>query len=220
MKKYQLLAVLLGIAASSAFAGSFDGPFVQANIGGASTQVEGNYGSILGSKSSDAGNFLGQIQAGYSQSFDVFNLSGSAFYIVGNQNGGTNTATLSGAGGSVSANQTFQLKNTWGLSIEPGLYVSDNTLGYLKFSWFNSDMSYNGNMTVRTPRAVTNGSASVSNIVNGAGFGVGVKHLFTDNIYGAVEYQYVQYGSWSDSNLGTSYKPNQNYGWVGIGYKF
>lgn len=220
MKKYQLLAVSLGIAASSAFAGSFDGPFVQANIGGASTQVEGNYGSILGSKSSDAGNFLGQIQAGYSHSFDVFNLSGSAFYIVGNQNGGTNTATLSGAGGSVSANQTFQLKNTWGLSLEPGIYVADNTLGYLKFSWFNSDMSYNGNMMVRTPRSVTNSSASSSNTVNGAGYGVGLKHMFTEQIFGAVEYQYVQYGSWSDGNLGTSYKPNQNYGWVGIGYKF
>lgn len=220
MKKYQLAAVVLGIAASSAFAGSFDGPYVQANIGGTSTQVEGSYGSILGNKSSDAGSFLGQIQGGYSHSFDVFNLSGSVFYIIGNQNGGTNTASVTGASGSVSANQTFQLKNTWGLNLEPGLYVADKTLGYLKFSWFNSDMSYNGNMSVRTPRSFTNSAASASSTVNGAGYGVGFKHLFTDQLFGAVEYQYVQYGSWSDGNLGTSYKPNQNYGWVGIGYKF
>ena len=49
--------------------------------------------------------------------------------------------------------------------------------------------------------------------------------MFTDNIYGFVEYQYVQYDKWNDSGLfgagyNTSYKPNQNYGWVGVGYKF
>lgn len=54
--------------------------------------------------------------------------------------------------------------------------------------------------------------------MNGIGYGLGFKQMFTDNIYAMAEYQYVQYDTWNDGPV--SYKPNQNYGWVGVGYKF
>ena len=59
-----------------------------------------------------------------------------------------------------------------------------------------------------------------SSTVNGAGFGLGLKQMLDQNIYAFVEYQYVQYGTVSNSSTSQSYKPNQNMGLIGIGYKF
>lgn len=234
MKLKVIFGSLLVAAANQAMAGAFDGPYVQIGLGGASTETQTSYPSVLSNlpgfntgANSSGGSFLGQILGGYSQSFDMFNIAANVFYNIGNQNSGSNNYNLTGSNGYLSANQSFKLKNTWGVSLEPGVYVADKTLGYLKLSYFNSQLNYDASSSVHinSPAYSGSGSTNGSSSMNGIGYGIGAKQMFTDNIYGFVEYQYVQYDKWNDSGLfgsgySTSYKPNQNYGWVGVGYKF
>lgn len=233
-KRHILVAAVLSAIAGVASAGAFDGPYVQLGIGGASTETQTSYPSVLGNlpgfntgANSSGGSFLGQILGGYSQSFDKFNIAANVFYNIGNQDSGSNNYSLNGSNGYLIANQSFKLKNTWGVSLEPGLYVTEKTLGYLKLSYFNSQLNYNASYGAHivSPSYSESGSYNSSSSMNGIGYGIGAKQMFTDNIYGFVEYQYVQYDKWNDSGLfgsgySTSYKPNQNYGWVGVGYKF
>ncbi len=217
MKKIISFAIAASI--SSAFAGSFDGPFVQASIGGVSTETDSNYNTLgLGNRNSSEGAFLGQILAGYSKSFDQFNLAANIFYNIGDQNSGKNSAAARASGYTGSISQEFTLKNSWGVSLEPGLYVADKTLGYLKLSYYNSQLNYDVSSSLSGPSVNYSAGFNSSKSMNGIGYGLGLKQMFTDNIYGMVEYQYVQYDTWNDGSI--SYKPNQNYGWIGVGYKF
>ena len=233
-KRNVLVGALLSAMVGTASAGAFDGHYVQIGIGGASTETQTSYPSLLGNlpgfstgANSSGGSFLGQILGGYSQSFDRFNIAANVFYNIGNQDSGSNNYGLSGSNGYLNANQSFQMKNSWGVSLEPGFYVTDQTLGYLKLSYFNSQLNYNASYSahLNSPGFTASGSANGSSSMNGIGYGLGAKQMFTDNIYGFLEYQYVQYDQWNDSGLfgsgySTSYKPNQNYGLVGVGYKF
>lgn len=228
------LAALLVTVAGQALAGSFDGPYVQLGLGGASTEVKTTYPSVFSDlpgfnsgATSSGGSFNGQVLAGYSQSFDAFNIAANVFYNIGNQDAGSNSYSLTGSNGYLTANQSFTLKNSWGVSLEPGMYLTDKTLGYLKLSYYNASLNYNSSFNARvySPSYSESGTYSSSSSMNGIGYGIGAKQMFTDNIYGFLEYQYVQYDTWTDSGLfgsgySTSYKPNQNYGWVGVGYKF
>ena len=237
MKKI-LITGLLTAATSGAMAASFDGPFVQLGIGGVATENKTSYqegtADVLNwlgyssNQNSNGGSFVGRVDAGWSQAVDKFNLAGSIFYVIGNQDAGsnsfTNTVTNGSNSATISGSQSFTLKNSWGLNLEPGYYVTDKTLGYLKFSWYNAELSTNPSMSLSYNIDGSSGSASLSQnvakTVNGVGYGLGAKQLFTDNLYGYVEYQYVQYSSVNDGYTAANYKPNQNYGMVGIGYKF
>lgn len=229
MKKLIIASAIAAASGSVLAAGAFDGPFVQIGIGGVGTENSNSYSNTgatqvvtggLPSGTTSSGSFIGQVLGGYSQSIDKFNMAANIFYIIGNQDSGSQ-----GVNGNYlglvpwSATNQTKLKNTWGISVEPGYYLTDKTLGYLKFSWFNSSLNANGSVSAL---GVTDSISSSAN-VNGAGFGLGAKQMFTNNIYGYVEYQYVTYGSKS-MGLGaeTTYtgKPSQNYGVVGIGYKF
>lgn len=198
---------------------AFDGPYVQLAIGGASTQTNSNYNAIgLGNRNSSDGAFLGQVLAGYSKSIERFNLAGNVFYNIGNQSSGKNSQSGASNGYTGTVSQDFTLKNTWGVSLEPGGYITDKTLGYLKISYYNTQLNYNAGATLTGPNLNLSAGYNDSKSMNGIGYGLGMKQMFTDNIYGVVEYQYVQYDTWNDGPI--SYKPNQNYGWVGVGYKF
>ncbi len=219
MKKMCLIGAL-SVVSGAALAGSvFDGPYVQLAIGGVSTETESNYNTLgLGNRNSSEGAFLGQILAGYSKSIEQFNLAGNVFYNIGNQKSGKNTAAATASGYTGTISQEFTLKNSWGVSIEPGLYVADKTLGYLKLSYYNTQLNYDVGASLTGPDINYSSGFNSSKSMNGIGYGLGMKQMFTDNIYGMVEYQYVQYDTWNDGPV--SYKPNQNYGWVGVGYKF
>lgn len=229
MKKFITAAAIAAISGSAFAAGAFDGPFVQIGIGGAATEssnsytTKGLYNTVLGnipSGSTNAGSFLGQILGGYSQSIDQFNLAANIFYMIGNQDAGNQTYNTRYLTVPVSVSNSVKLENTWGISLEPGYYVTDKTLGYLKFSWFNSTLKSSPSVSVLG----ATDTGSYSSNVNGAGFGIGAKQMFTNNLYGFLEYQYVTYGSTSlntsDGGASISAKPTQNYGMVGLGYKF
>lgn len=238
MKRISLAAAIAAISGSVFAGGAFDGPFVQLGIGGVGTQnnvsYQGDTATVLNfvgvntNQTTNGGSFVGRVDAGWSHAIDKFNFAGGLFYVIGNQDSGSNSFSRTYTNGSNTAtlagNQTFKLENSWGINIEPGYYITEKTLGYLKFSWFNSSVNANSNVSASYTIDGQSGSigagTTTNNTVNGAGFGLGAKQMFTDNVYGYVEYQYVQYGSTTDNNAGASYKPNQNYGMVGIGYKF
>lgn len=113
--------------------------------------------------------------------------------MIGNQDAGSQTYNTSYLTVPISVSNSVKLENTWGISLEPGYYVTDKTLGYLKFSWFNSTLK--SSPSVSALGATDSGSYSSN--VNGAGFGIGGKQMFTNNLYGFLEYQYVTYGSTS-----------------------
>ncbi|MGV0998969.1 MAG: outer membrane protein [Fluviibacter sp.] len=229
MKKLIVAGAIATASCSALAAGTFDGPYVQLGIGGAATEssnsytTSGLYKQVVGNipnGSTNSGSFLGQVLGGYSQSFDRLNIAANIFYMIGNQDAGNKSYNTRYLNVPISLSNSVKLENTWGISLEPGYYVTDNTLGYLKFSWFNSTLKSTPSVSAL---GVTD-TGNYSSNVNGAGFGIGAKQMFTNNLYGFLEYQYVTYGSTSlntaDGGVSISAKPSQNYGMLGLGYKF
>ncbi len=229
MKKLILACAIAASSSSVLAAGAFDGPFVQLGIGGVATEsnnsysTRGIYNQVVGNipgGNTNSGSFLGQILGGYSQSVDSFNLAANIFYMIGNQDAGSQTYNTRYLSVPISVSNTVKLENTWGISLEPGYYATDKTLGYLKFSWFNSTLKSSPSISALGATDTGNYSSNV----NGAGFGIGAKQMITNNLYGFLEYQYVTYGSTNfnttDGGVSISAKPSQNYGMVGLGYKF
>lgn len=215
MKK-KLLLVALSSVVTTAFAGGFDGPFVQAYIGAATSQskISSDTPSINPaiSTSPSETSFLGQIAGGYSQSFGGFNLAGSAFYNIGDQNAGNVNLARSTAGSNL--NLTGKLSNTWGVAIEPGWNFDSTTLGYAKFAYVGT--TYKSNDSYTEPGFSESGTGNTN--FNGVGYGVGLKKLIDKNIYVGGEVVYTQFNSKTQD--GVTIKPNQMSYMIGLGYKF
>lgn len=230
MKKSVAVYLVATLLSQVVFAGAFDGPYVQLGIGGANTTTQSSYSQNnmrnLGYAdfNTSGGSFLGQVQAGYSQVFSGFNIAGNVFYNIGNQkSGGYSHTSIASSTVTENISQNFKLKNTWGVSIEPGYYLGRESLGYLKVSYLNSTLNYGATYQMNingTPDTTSTQSGQKS--MNGIGFGLGLKQGLTENLFAFAEYQYVQYGKSSDVLFSSdiSYKPNQNYGWFGVGYRF
>lgn len=237
--KNTIAAIALAGLSTAVCAGGFDGFNVDLGIGGAgtSTKVSGSdqfdvAGGPTFNGTTNSGSFNGMATLGYSQEIadSGFNLAANLFYVIGNQksgalnNGGNFTDTN---GDSLTLNQNVQnvsMKNTWGISVEPGWNFGKTTLGYAKLAWVNSNLNstatvygYN-NTTSQT--ADVNGSQSFNKNVNGFGYGIGAKQLITDNLYLKAEVMGVSYGSASFGDGAYSNKPTQVMGFASIGYKF
>ncbi|WP_199052538.1 outer membrane protein [Aquitalea sp. ASV15] len=199
MKKIVLFAALLG-AASTSSAGGFDGLFAEAKLGYAHSKTD--FDGISPSDNST----VGEISLGYSKAFGEYNLAGTAYVILGDQKAGS----ISGTDGSVSGTVNAKGTNTWGIAVEPGFNVNDNTLVYAKLGYTQTTGELDVNATV-------NGTAvrgSTSTTFNGVTFGAGAKYKFATNLYGVVEVQQTNYSSKD------GVKPSTFMTSVGIGYKF
>ena len=225
MKKI-VIAGLLAAAASGAMAdGSFDGVNAQigmgfANLGSDYTENyqnnAGTYSTTSNAKGGQNG-MLGNIAIGYSYGFDKqVNLAANVFYNFGSSNAGYLSGSDSdGVSGSVQS----KLKNIWGISVEPGYYFADKSLGFVKLGWAMASTS--GSFS---------GSESSGNVsmgtANGFLYGLGFKQLITDNVYVGIDAYQVAFSSksstMSDSsgNYQMSNKPNMTYGGINLGYKF
>ena len=245
--KFQKLAIAaaLGAASTLAMAGGFDGPFVQLGIGGSNTYNKvGDMSIVNGGPSlngtQSGSSFNGIVSAGYSkdmgafnQSLKGFNLAANLFYVIGNQKSGSNSSTgpdTMDDGTVLSSTLTgnYKLENTWGISVEPGWNFTESTLGYVKLAWVNSYAKSNINYTnAGGGYAVVNGSKNI----NGFGYGLGVKHLLTKNIFVGVDMMGVTYGNSFKNTVGdtngdsggqsvASNKFSQFMGFASVGYKF
>lgn len=200
MKK-SLFAATIALSACFANAGSFDGPYVQLGIGGAhsSTKQNGTDHQLFDGTASQS-SFNGQVAAGWSESVGPsgFNMAANMFYVIGNQNAGKpnghtsepwSLGALSGDY-NYSGNMSSTLKNTFGISVEPGWYLEDRTLGYLKLAWLNTRVHQSGSYSTTCTQnvgtcTVVGGDVSEtgSKSTNGFGYGLGAKHLITANTY-------------------------------------
>lgn len=224
-------AAIMAIAATTANAGGFDGPFVQLGVGGSNTwtSVSGTDGSFDGKQSQ--GSVNGLVAAGWSQSIGAegFNLAANLFYVIGNQNAMNANNSTSGSDQwgtwQDSSNLSNKLTNTFGISVEPGWNFTESTLGYVKLAWLNSRQktSWNGSGTYvnhdGTGLENWSDSASWNKTVNGFGYGIGAKQLVTKNIFVGVDLMGVTYGSVNVVD-NVSMKPSQFMGFASVGYKF
>jgi hypothetical protein len=224
----------------------FDGINTQLGLGVATSQVSASgtdddswYGSSpLNVNGNTSGTRLvGLASIGYSKSFSSYNLAANLFYVIGNQSAGgssttgvTSNITPDGPSKKVSENlnSSYTLKNTWGISLEPGYYFDKDLLAYLKLAYVTTSLQSNLSCN-SSDGYCPNQMSSSSQSLNGFGYGLGVKKMFTDSIYGAVDLLGVTYGNVNKSyNLSTystapnnaSFKTTQYMGFVSVGYKF
>lgn len=196
MNKKLLVASLLSIAATGAFAQakSFEGFSVGINgsIVGNTTELTAS-GVPLNVGDS---NFIPAGEVGYTHAFtDKFTLGISGTYDFIESNAGKITSTLQLKG-----------KNHYSINLKPGYAVSKETLVYALVGYNSFDGS------------ITNTSGSTT--FAGIGYGIGAQVMFTNNIYGKVEIQQVQYDSKGTFGGALNVKPVSNIGTIGVGYKF
>ena len=250
MKKTKLVSTLVILcclcATGSAYADmAFDGVNLQLGAGMSGTWVKAN-GTQDNSWDSDnlnldgtssAARFNGLASLGYSKAFDSFNLAANVFYVIGNQsaNGKSNSDSYTISipdvyTGSVSESisSIYKLKNTWGISIEPGYYFSNKFLGFFKLAYVNSSL-HSSLYCNASDQYCVNNTATSKKSIHGFGYGVGGKYAITENIYGAIDLMGVTYGrvsqnyNWfpeSEFQNTANFKSTQFLGFVSIGYKF
>lgn len=249
MKKLLVSLIAMGFIGASNAQSAFDGFNFQLGIGGAQSQVNASGtedtsispNPNINSKTTGS-SFAGIASVGYSQSLDSlfkgFNLAANVFYVIGNQSAGNVSNTTTSSDGLITENLSgsYKLKNTWGISVEPGYYFTKDILGYLKFAYVSSSAS--GNFTCSTSDSScynsssgifnsASSSSSIAKTINGIGYGVGGKYQITNDMYGALDFLYVDYSkvnqsfSWTGYTVSNaSFKPQQVMGFVSLGYKF
>jgi opacity protein-like surface antigen len=189
---------------------AFDGINVQMGLGFSSIGNEASFdNSNLVLKTSQQ-NVMSSIAGGYSYGFNKkFNIAGNIFYNIGSSDAGSFTSTESGLGADTNINSKVQ--NVWGLSIEPGYYLSDKLLSFVKLGWINATTKIGVDQ-----RELNIGKSS------GFMYGLGFKHMLENNIYIGMEAYQANIGSVSTTINGTniSSKPNLTYAGLTIGYKF
>ena len=203
------LIVTLSMATSTALAGGFDGPFAQFGVGFADAQSKINFPGWMNLKASDK-SFIGEMSAGYSQSFGRFNLAAGAYYTLGNQKAGSHMD------GDFKTSVHMKLRNTWGLSIEPGFNLSESTLIY-------ASLGYSGTKA-HFIEYDTKGIFPWEKDLKGFSLGAGVKHKFTPNLYGVATIRQTHFKSGTIDFSGiypqAPFKPSVLSGIIGIGYRF
>jgi hypothetical protein len=228
---------------------AFDGFNFQLGIGGTQNQINAsntNDTTLIPNpninNTTTGTSFNGITSVGYSQSFDSlfkgFNLAGNVFYVIGEQSAGNVSNYFPGASvGAISETLSgnYKLQNTWGISVEPGYYFAKDILGYLKFAYVSSTLNSNFSCAASDNLCLTPGSSngatssfSNNNTINGIGYGIGGKYQITKNIYGALDFMYVDYTkvsqniNWINTSTTTnaSFKPQQYMGFLSIGYRY
>jgi len=196
MSKKLLVASLLSVAATGAFAQakSFEGFSVGINgsFVGNTTELTAS-GTPLNVGDS---NLIPAGEVGYTHAItDKFTLGISGTYAFTDSNAGK-----------IGSDLQLKGKNQYSINLKPGYALSKEALVYALVGYNSFDGS------------ITNVSGSTT--FTGIGYGVGAQVMFTNNVYGKVEIQQVQYDSKGTFGGALNVKPISNIGTIGIGYKF
>jgi len=247
MKKMIIGISFFAISSSVSAQQAFDGFNFQLGIGGTHNKVDATgtedteiVPNVSINGTSSATRLNGVASMGYSKSFDRvfkgFNLAANAFYVIGNQSGGSksNSAVDVDYGNTETISGSYKLKNTWGISLEPGYYFKNELLGYLKLAYISSRAEVGATCYTSDSYCYgssgsfdsLNSSTTFNKTLNGVGYGAGVKYLIQKDVYAALDFLYVDYSkinqslSWTGSLSNASFKPQQLIGFMSIGYKF
>jgi len=210
------ITIALATASHAALAGGFDGPFVQAGAGLAHSKTDIHFTGWFDAKPGND-DFNGVIAGGYSKSFGKFNLAFSGHYILGNQKAGSTTQSFNAVD---VEDISMKLKRSWGVSIEPGLNLSEKTLAYAKLGYGQTKGTW------QLARHAASDYHSGEQTFHGFSFGAGVKHKFMSNLYAFAELEHTSYRKKDIQMtvLGVTYtdsfKPETLMVSAGIGYRF
>lgn len=201
IKKTVMAVAAATLSMTAVTANAFDGMYVGGGLAltKVSLKVSGD-GAMdnWGDDKHDAGLNL---FAGYGASFGQFYLAGELGYQTsygeadfGSVTFGEETYTLTG-----------KLKNGWTASVLPGFKLGKDTLAFARLGYAQSK----GELTFA--------GESESHNLKGAIYGIGVKHAFTPNLAGVLEYQVVNLKKTVDE---VKFEPSSNGVVLRIQYRF
>ena len=201
MKKNLLVAALLSVAATGAFAQAknFEGFTAGINVssvGGTSTFKDSDGAKIdMGQQSVVPGVELGY---NYAASKDIVLGLTATYDFVDTK-----------LGEASSADGSFNIKgqNRMSVNFKPGYVITPSTMVYATVGYNSMSGKLSGDS-----------GASITKTYTGVGYGLGVAVMATKNVFVKAEVQQVNFGSQSAS--GSSAQPNLTVGTIGLGYKF
>ena len=166
---------------------------------------------------------LGNVAVGYSYALpSSFNLAANVFYNFGSSGSGNLNSSniLSQTNPPAPIDRQYKLTNMWGVSVEPGYYLTEKLLGFAKLGWAQAGqhVSVDG-----PPGNDYVASGNYNKRVNGFLYGVGMKHMLTDHVFVGIEAYQVKFQAarlkdqYGDFVLASS---AFTYGGIEVGYKF
>lgn len=216
-----VLMIFFAITPLTAVASDFQGPFVEAGISGSKTKTDVDFPNWFQADIDDD-SVNGKVAIGYDQRFDRYVLGAKLYYTLGDQESGSTTQRFRDT--EEVSTLSFELDNSWGIELQPGIVFSEATFAYLSFGYARTT----GEWTLDRPYYQDRYSGHVD--FNGYSLGAGIKQkLFqnvTSHLYGFAEVQKVWYQQESTSAIiaGSSfvddYDPEILTITIGIGWQF
>ena len=193
--KSSLLALVC--VSGAAMAGNFSGPEAGASVtmnGGATTFTAANKDATFG------GSSLGfRLHGGYG-----FDVSKDTVVLLGLDYNVTDLVVGNILG------ENFKTKNSWSLSVAPGMLLNDKTLAYVKLSYeagkFNSSVT----------------DSKFDQSVSGFGYGIGLRTEINKTTFLETEIKQVNYSKFTKKIDSTSFDftTSATVGSVGVVFKF
>ena len=194
-KKYGFSLLLLLISFNIYADYAFDGPYVQLGIGMSNNNSQQKF--LEGHTKTGNESTFGQISAGYSYGFNnKFNLSGNIFLNLNDSNAGVSWGTFQS-----------HIKDSWGILIEPGYYLTERTLGYAKLGYQQSTINY---------------TESSDHNADGFVFGAGLKQIISSHLYLGLDLKRAEYSTkeFSGGHSILGQKNSDMQGMLTLGYLF
>ncbi len=222
IKHTQIATAIFALACRSQTAHA-DGWLLEAGVGYAKAKTSINFPGWFQAQPHDS-NTVGTLAAGYGTSFGAFKLSTKLFYIPSTLQAGSTVQDSPFVAGENGNRVQVKLRDTWGISIEPGMAVGTAGLAYLKLGYAQAKANWSFN------RPFYPDSYSGSHTFSGPMWGAGYRHNFGSRLYGFAEASRIDYRrekitmSLINSGVAKSYvdkfKPESTQATIGIGWQF
>ncbi|MDP2265051.1 MAG: outer membrane beta-barrel protein [Thiobacillus sp.] len=191
-------AAALGMTAVTANASALDGMYVGGGLALNKMSLKLSGDGAMANLGDDKHDAALNLFAGYGASFGQFYLAGELGYQT--SYGKADFGSIDGE------TVTGKLKNGWTASVLPGFKLGKSTLAFARLGYAQSK----GELTFA-------GESSGSEKFKGTIYGIGVKHAFTPNLAGVLEYQSVNLKkTFEDAKV----EPSSNGVVLGIQYGF
>jgi outer membrane immunogenic protein len=169
-------------------------------------------GTINGNPSVAANGWVGGLFLGYGMYFS--NLYYLGLEVFGNGSGASESHNFTASNGD-SYNNKFTVGGSYGISLLPGIKLSNATLGYIRLGYNRASMK---GQETSTPAGTGGTYDSKSQWQGGFNYGLGMETYVYQNFSVRTEYTHTNYSSFS--NTYTKYSPSDNQFMLGLIYHF
>ena len=178
IKSGAVAAAVLMALSTSAFAGTSEGPYVGAGIGGYSGDLTTSVPGASITFGNDKLDWGANVFGGYKWNMGTGSVAAELSY---NSNVGK-LATWSGAGQAIDG----KLDNAWAVSVLPGYNFTKDTTGYMRIGYVQAK----GTLTLTGTIA-----GNASETFKGTVWGFGIDQAVTPNLAARIEYQVLDFSS-------------------------